>query len=492
MGSATSSRFGSQPGVYWSASWADGGTSFSITGYNEQFEQWDGSWEYYQLTATFYVNISVGGYSGTATITASGRPASFSGTATINGVPASGSTITFTVTGTTSSSGKGTFYGTYNVSKPTYMTCKSSVTLGNTLELDFSNTTGITSYTHNLYFSVGSTNYTIANNVSLSKGPTGIYYYNWNTGNDTNLSSLMADSTELTITIYCATYKSGSLVGTSSAQTKVSAASYTIPVTISLSPYNTNTTVNGWGIYLKGYTHLRFTLTATSQSGTTITKYEMSDTAGHSYNSSTRPSNYTFTNVITSTGNITVSAKVTDSRGNTGTATASYTVYDYSAPYLQGVSVFRCNSSGTPANDGTYFHYEATAGISSCNGHNSISSLAVSYKLSSASTWTNVVSVTASSVSGNRSGISADSSYIVRFVITDALSSATYTKSIPTKGIPFNLGRGGTNAAFGAFATVSNSLEIGGGWVLILNDSIYGDTLPSSGSEGQIFFKTSS
>lgn len=493
MGSATSSRFGDRPGVYWSASWTDGGTAFSITGYNEQYDTGYG-WEYYLLTATFYVQVSIGGYSGTATITTSGRQASFSGTAYLNGTPTSSGTVSFTVTGTTSSSGLGSFTGTYNVNKATYMTCNSSVTFGNTLELDFSNTSGITNYTHNLYFRVSgsSTNYTIANNATLTQGYTGIYYYNWATGSNSSLSSLMASTSELNITVYCATYRSGSLVGTSTAPVKVSAASYTIPVSISISPSNANTTVSGWGIYLKGYTKLKLTLTATAQSGTTITKYEASDTAGNTYNSATRPNNYVFSNEITSTGTITVTAKVTDSRGNTGNAVATYTVYDYSAPYLQGVSAFRCNSSGTATNDGTYFHYEATAGISSCNGNNSISSLVVKYKLSTASSWTQVTSTTSSSVNGNRSGISADSAYIVQFVITDALSSTTYEKSIPTKGIPFNLGRGGTKAAFGAFATVANALEIGGGWVLILNDSIYGTALPGSGVEGQIFFKTSS
>ena len=53
------------------------------------------------------------------------------------------------------------------------------------------------------------------------------------------------------------------------------------------------------------------------------------------------------TGTLYKTGTVTITAKVTDSRGRTATKSATFSVSAYAAPVISGVTIYRCKSDGT-------------------------------------------------------------------------------------------------------------------------------------------------
>lgn len=260
-----------------------------------------------------------------------------------------------------------------------------------------------------------------------------------------------------------------------------------ISVSVSASPYNSNSTVNGWGVYLQGYSQANITVTATGTNDSTITSCV-------TYLGSTRVWNSSATSgrsaVISGSGNITITATVTDATGASATATTTISVLAYQTPNITNITSYRCNNSGTANTNGTYLWFSGTPTYSSVNGNNSCT---VSFKygpvdgtmgsystISNPSTWQQIVS-----------GLSTTTSYNVVFRVTDTLGNTReFSKTIPSAAVTMNFKDGGTGVCLGGYATKDNCFEIANaqGWKGIISNGMYGDTLPSSGSEGQIFF----
>jgi hypothetical protein len=78
----------------------------------------------------------------------------------------------------------------------------------------------------------------------------------------------------------------------------------------------------------------------------------------------------------------------------------------------------------------------------------------------------------------------------VSFVIADALNSSEVVLTVErsSSGVTMNVKDGGRAIAFGDYATVDDSFHIANGLKLLVNDSVYGDELPSSGNAGRVFF----
>ena len=104
------------------------------------------------------------------------------------------------------------------------------------------------------------------------------------------------------------------------------------------------------------------------------------------------------------------------------------TVYPYAPPTLV-TETFRCNSSGTASDTGTYARVKLTYTISSCNSKNSASV----HKVTVNSTDTTLTSGTAATIGAG--ALNVNSSYNAVYTVTDAFTTVTNTDIIPPQTI---------------------------------------------------------
>ena len=139
---------------------------------------------------------------------------------------------------------------------------------------------------------------------------------------------------------------------------------------MSATPINSNATINSWGLYVYGKSQAKLTINgAAGAYGSTIKSYSIETNPSIG---SASASTLT-TGILYKTGTITVTAKVTDSRGRTATATTSLYIYYYGAPYFTENTAYRCNSSGTRDDaGGTYAYVKSSFSCYTLNGNNSV------------------------------------------------------------------------------------------------------------------------
>lgn len=258
-----------------------------------------------------------------------------------------------------------------------------------------------------------------------------------------------ATSGSATLTLW--TYDAaGNQVGT----TDVATFSATVPasivpsVTASAEIVNSNPTVSGWGILLQSFSQIKMTAAGTAGTGATIASYAFSG-AGMAQ---TGAANVCTGGVIQSSGTLTATVKLTDSRGRQATASIDVTVYPYATPSISDVALFRCTQDGTRDDvGGTYLSISGLYGCASANGNNSKTVL-IRYQQNGASAWTTGVANAQSStvyVFGNGE-IDITKAYHVQIVNTDALGNATIQSNVINQVIAaLSLGLKNDRARFG-------------------------------------------
>ena len=266
--------------------------------------------------------------------------------------------------------------------------------------------------------------------------------------------SYMQNVSSVTATATLTTYASGTSVGSTSLTFTVKVDDSVKPTISSFthSPYSQNSVVNGWGVYVKGYSQVDLSVSATAGTGASIISIAFSGTGVSQSGTGTTARS----SVVTSTGYITYSVTVTDSRNRTATSTLGSTArpyfYDYAPPVINSMTAFRSDSSGTQDSiSGTYIRTSASFSFSSCGNKNSLSVKKIEYKLHAASSWASGVSSATSGTGYTIGGgnISITNSYDVRCTITDALSNtATYVVLVPPI-VGFAVGLNNDRARFG-------------------------------------------
>lgn len=276
-----------------------------------------------------------------------------------------------------------------------------------------------------------------ANNASTSFSiPTTWYAY-------------LPNSTSATATATLTTYSGSTALGTSTKTFTVSVASSIKPSisAFTAAPRSSNTTVNGWNVYVQGYSYVYLSATASAGTGASIVSYAFSG-AGVSQTGTSTTANST---VIDSSGSKTYTLTVTDSRGRTASSTVSANFLAYSNPVVSSLTSYRSNSSGAQASiDGTYIHSTAVFSYSAV-GSNSLTVKKIEYKLHTASSWTTGVSSATSGTGYTFGGgnIAITSSYDVKCTVTDSLgNSGTYTVLVPPI-VGFAVGLNNDRARFG-------------------------------------------
>ena len=307
-----------------------------------------------------------------------------------------------------------------------------------------------TSFTHKVEYSFAGSAYTTATSsatTSASFTPA------------LSLATNIPNATSGVLTVRVTTFNGTAQVGSPATQTlTLSLPTSVVPTftSVTAAHNSSNTTVKGWGIYVKGYSTATLTINgAAGAQGSTIKSYSIS---GGGFSSTS--SSFT-TGILNTSGSITFTATITDSRGRTASKTTSITVYDYFKPSIS-VNAFRCNSSGTATDAGTYLRVTATYNYATVNSKNTISR-SVSCNSVSNTTFT---SGTAFTLAANAA---VASNYTLTATISDALGgSATATASIPnTAALPLHIKGNKKGIGLGTTASTDSTVEIG--WPIDLN-----------------------
>lgn len=245
---------------------------------------------------------------------------------------------------------------------------------------------------------------------------------------------------------------------------------------VSLAAYNANTAAENIAGYVKGYSKAKATFSPSKISlanspGATIASYSVTC---QGVTNQTSP----YLTPVLNSASVTVTCRVTDSRGRSASQDLSLSVMDYSKPKLSGISVFRCESGGTASEAGTYISVKAKRSFSSLNGQNACTlKAAIAPSGGSYGSETALTSGTAKVFSG----FGADTSYTVRIRATDSLgNTATYYAAVPTRKWAMKFRSNGSGVAFGKAAETDDTFEVSSDWAVK-----FGRPLPvSSGGTG--------
>lgn len=399
--------------------------------------------------------------SGTTTIGGSGDKTIASGTTTVyhnsdgtkTGVPFSfymDIGLTWSGSPTGNASGSGTINLTAIPRASTGSLSTTTPKFGDTITINIQRPTG-TSFTHHVYedFFVGQwTLITTGGKVATST--------TWTIPLDYARRIPNAKSGGCRILIE--TWNGNAFVGTYILNLTISTTSAMIPsVSIGTAAVDAYS-----GRYVQNRSKVAVTLTADGSYGSTIVSQFTSVKSGSNVISTSSAAEFTSA-ILTYSGTITISTVVTDSRGESKTASATVTVKAYEPPKITAFAAFRANSNGTPNDRGAYIRITGSATISSIDGLNPKTTI-LRYRVKGATTWTNATTNTTSYAPSLTATPAANtnSSYEVQIYITDSFTTTAQTINVGTAFTLLNFTADGKSMAIGKVAEGKAMLELFG------------------------------
>lgn len=309
------------------------------------------------------------------------------------------------------------------------------------------------SFTHTLTYSFGNATGTIATkttSTSVSWTPT------------LTLANQIPNAVSGKCTITCKTYSGTTEVGSKTCTMTLTVPSSVKPTITSLTAARVDGTVpTSWEIYVQSKSKATLTINgAAGAYGSTISSYSIT---GGGYSSTA--SSFT-TGLLNTSGTITFTASVTDSRGRvSANAMVTISVVTYSAPSFSKYISQRCNSSGAASDSGTYVKSTVNFSYASCSSKNTITT-ATYYRKTTETSWTNASKTFTSGTAFTFGGgnISAESSYEVKFKLTDAFTSIEVTDTLSTASVVMDFKSGGLGVAVGKVAETDQCFEVSDAW----------------------------
>ena len=326
------------------------------------------------------------------------------------------------------------------------------------------------SFTHDLTYKFGSASGTIATGAGTSAS--------WTV--PSSLASQIPKSLSSTGTLTCKTYSGSTLIGTKTATFTLKVPDSYIPSfdSCTLTPDNPSQFSGDLAsIYVAGYSKCKITFN-NAKGGTGA------DTNGCIINDVTYK---TLTNSISlkSSGTITFSVKLKDTRGRTSEAkTYSISVYAYSVPKITAFSVKRWNTTDDIEDESSETIKVVSASVSytSLDNKNTLYKV-IYYKLSDATSW-DVLS--SGSASDDLTGVVSDKTfafdkvYDFKMVVYDTVVTSSYnlysTCTVDTDAGIIDILKGGLGVAIGGMASIAERFEVFWNTVLRKNLSVLGDT----------------
>ena len=259
---------------------------------------------------------------------------------------------------------------------------------------------------------------------------------------------------------------SGGVLGTSSYSFTVTVPASVVPnlESVTVAPVNSNSVLAGWNVYAYGKSQAKITINGAGGAyGSTLKSYSITtDPSVGSANASSLT-----TGTLYKKGTVTVTAKITDSRGRTTTKSATFSVSTYSAPVISGVSIYRCKSDGTRDDvAGTCAYVKANFSCSAI-GSNKVSGQAVLSQIGGSYT-TSTILTSGSRVILGGGNLAMDATYSVTITATDTAGSvSTYSGEVNSAAYIMHVKKGGKALGFGMAAGADETVSFG--WPLILS-----------------------
>ena len=305
-----------------------------------------------------------------------------------------------------------------------------------------------TSFTHTITAKCGSASTTICTK-STSESMSFTPPLSWASQNTTG--------TSLTVTYTITTYTGDTSLGSNS-YTKTCSIPSSVKPSVSISVSDAMGYSGTYGGWVQGKSKIAVSLTDSGSYGSTI-KSRSTTADGSKYTSAS----FT-TGAIKSSGTLTISATVTDSRGRTATDSESITVLSYSSPIISAISATRCNSDGSSNSSGAYIKATFSGKVTALdNNNNAVYSL--KYKKSVDTEYTSVTLSDYANVYTVTNGTyvfeaETTSSYEVVITATDNFSSASKTTSGSSIKKIWSIWKNKFSIAFGKVAEEENLFDV--------------------------------
>lgn len=291
--------------------------------------------------------------------------------------------------------------------------------------------------------------------IKTISGITNNYSLSFSSSELNTIYSLMSTVNSGTFSFGLTTYSGTTSVGSSSKSAKGSITNANPTFSSSNISYkdNNSTTVNVTGNnqhLVQSLSSLLVTLTsATGNKGASITKYEA--TINGVTKTLTSAGNIDY-GVINSSKNLTLSVKVTDSRGNTTSASKTVTFLAWSLPTAI-ISLKRKNNY----EDETYLKVDASC--SSVNSKNAVT-IQYQYKKSSDTNYSSLVTI------NDNAQITLvndkESAWNYKIILTDKFGTTTYNVTLPRGRFILFVDTKKLSVGVNCFPTNSESLEVNG------------------------------
>lgn len=315
----------------------------------------------------------------------------------------------------------------------------SNVTLGQNLIVTINRASN--NFHHVLYWQIDNGNWNvIVTNIGTS--------YTWSVPK--SLASNFPNSTSKSIRMICETYNGDTYIGSSS-------QTFTATISDDIKPSITSLTLSDTtsnSVYIETLSKINAKTVAAGVYGSSITNYTVSMIINGTTKKTLYGSNVTFDlnnlNIAQNT-TVTIKTTITDSRGKTNILSKSVTVYRYIKPYIISRESYRCNSSGTKDENGTYISLYWTYHVSTGIPGNTAKPL-VRYRQKGLSTWTTVTLNNDEKKVIGDGAISTDYEYEVQYAIGDNFysnSTIYITDTIQTGYVTVDYRSGGKGIAFG-------------------------------------------
>ena len=309
------------------------------------------------------------------------------------------------------------------------------------------------SFTHTLTYAFGSATGTIAAKTTATS-------VSWTP--PLTLANQIPKAVTGTCTITCTTYNGNTSIGSKTCTLTLTVPASVKPTITSLTAARVDGAVpSTWGIYVQTKSKATLTINGAAGSyGSTISSYSIT---GGGYTSTA--SSFT-TGFLNTSGTITFTATVTDSRGRvSAAATVSISVVAYSPPSFASYLSQRCLSNGTANDDGTYIRGQVSYGYASCSSKNTITR-ATYYKKASDTAWTNAGAAFSSGTAFTFGGgkISTETSYDIKYTLTDAFTTIAIQDIVSTAAVVMDFKKGGKGVAVGKVSEVDNAFEVAEDW----------------------------
>ena len=336
----------------------------------------------------------------------------------------------------------------------------STGTLGTALAIKTTqNNVGLTK---KLYYKVGSKS---AVRLTEYDGTAGTY--SWTP--PVSLATNAPNSTKLAATIICETYNGTAYVGRSECTVTLAIPASEVPsLTVAVSdPTKVKTNYGGYFVQLRSKIEVK--ITGTGIQGSAIKSYRIK--VGWSAGSSTLYSadaQTGTTGILPYNGKVYVTCIVTDSRGRTGTWSASYDVAPYSVPTISSISATRCKQDGTASRTGEYGKVTFTAAITALSDNNTAAYKVQYREYGGTGLWTEVTPTIPTADKYAPKNITtifpADTNkrYTVRVVATDAFSTSNSSmRDISASFVLLHWAKSMLSVGIGRLCDKSRALQIG-------------------------------